>query len=267
MKIRILEEDQEFRLTGSDMSIVSAEAAIKKAFKFLEENYNNETNLVRKRAWGSIISGLKIFIKTNCLENADIILSKKITISEAGLTKKYEQIYKRYNTVEITVKSFPVKRQNPIKSNYRRDYDKKVNDVRFFFSVDGMIDKETKQAFELITPIFDEILDRYTTDKDVRWVYITEGIREVLRRNNLLATHILDNKELFTKQHIRHLMNELRKNDETPKLIDEDEDYIIEKKETEKEKEEDAPKYDYTLREVKRELKLSGGFFDKFFKA
>ena len=255
----------EYPLTGEYKNVLAAENTIREAFQYISKQYESTDELMQKRAWKKVAFDTNTFLKNTCLSDAGLILSRKNRISKKELTEAFERMYDRYRIVDFIVKDFPVKRENPIKSKNRRDYDKTVDSVRFFFSVSGMDDKGTKQAFLLLSPLYDEMKERYSIDQDIRWAYISEGIREVLKRNNLLAKRITENGELFTKKHIRHLMNNLRKEDEHPVLIDEDEEFIITKEPTEDDSETEIPAYDFS-EEEDRELKCSGGFFDKMFK-
>lgn len=267
MTVKFLEENQDYKLTGEGPSVIAAEQLVRQTMEYIVSKYDNASDLVVKRAWKKVLVDTNIFIKTTCLEDSTLLLSRKSLFDKTRIDERFQDVLTRYHIVELVVKDFPVKRQNPIKANYRRDYDKKVDDSRFFFSVDGMTDKETKQAFEMIAPIFDEIVDRYTKDKDIRWRHIGEGLRETLKRNNFLATHILENRDFFTKQHIRHLMNEVRKDDATPEFIDESEEYIFEDSTASENSGEASPAsvYDFTV-EDRKNLKWCGGYFDRLLK-
>ncbi len=255
----------EYHFTGEDKNVLAADNAAREAFKYIASEYERTTDLMKKRAWKKVAFDTNTFLKTSCLADAGLILSRKSKIAQEGLTEEFQRVYERYRIVDFVIKDFPIKRENPIKANNRRDYSKTVDDVRFFFYVSGMDDKGTKNAFLLLSPLYDEMKERFSLDHDIRWAYLSEGIREVLNKNNLLAKNVTENAELFSKKHMRHLMNELRKKDEHPVLIDEDEDFqIVAGSEVDDESEE-LPSYDFSDEED-RALKYSGGLFDKYFK-
>lgn len=260
-------EGLNYTLTGESKDINVANEIIEESYHYAIERFQEDSDPVKQKSWNYVISKLNVFIKTICLEEAERIIENRDAFSETELDRAYNAVYEKYSIIEMIVSDFPVKRENPIKAKDRRDYDKSVDSKRFFFYVSGMDDKSTKAAYELIAAIFEEMKQCFEEDNDIRWIYISEGIREVLKRNNLLAKNILKYKDLFANKHIRHLMNEIRKNDENPVFINEDD---VAPEPVKESPVEEAPveeiQYDFTIHEEEKVLKSYNGIVDAIWK-
>lgn len=258
-----------YNLDGDNDSIIKVTEMLTEAFSYIDESYDKaeadttEDRPIMIKVWTGIDRGFNKRIKEVDKEMADDLLKDAAFFTKENIDAIYERVYGKLKAIDDIAKMFNVKKYNPTNAKHLMNYQRTAGDAKLIFEVSGMDDSSARRAHKILTETFNDIASHYEQDNDKRWLFIAEGLKEAMRRNNIIGIHIVNDPSMWSKEHIHEIMNQLRMSDEHPVLVSDE----VTPAPVEKEAPVETTPVTITRQEEPvRTLKSSGGFFDKFFK-